>query len=165
MPQLDKDQSRATDQSQSTTQTGQAGADGGKRDAQGDYARSLVSPAQKARSALKAAGMPLDTMIPDNVVAFEQKPDGSFTLKLGSDVRRKVGDVTLVLTTNISGRLGSGTLTDVSGIYGEKKVAFITGKGNVTKVTRAGDELVIETDNSMAKEVRVKVAALKGGVG
>jgi hypothetical protein len=161
MPEHQQQQTQTTDQTRNTSRQQGQDADPRARDAQADHVRGLASPAQKARSALRNAGLPLDHMIPESAKAFDQQPDGSFTLQLAGDVRHKIGDVTLVLTSKISGKLGSGTLTNVSGIYGEKKVAFITGKGNVQTVTRAGDELVITTDHSMAKEIRLKVADVK----
>ncbi len=159
MPELQQQQTQTTDQSRTPARQQGQDADPRARNAQAEYARGLAgTPAQRARAAIKGAGLPLDHMIPESAKAFEQKPDGSFTLQLAGDVRHKIGDVTLVLTSNISGKLGAGTLSNVSGIYGEKKVAFITGKGNVKTVNRAGDELVITTDHSMAKEIRLKVA-------
>ena len=125
---------------------------------QQQYNQSLAKPAEKFR----ASGLPLSKFIPDDVTSFEQKPDGSFTLKLPKEVRIKIGATTLVLTTSIGGKLGAGEMTNVSGIYGEKKVAFITGKGNILDIKREGDELVVHTDNSMAQEMRLKLADLGG---
>lgn len=129
---------------------------------QQQYNQSLAKPAVKCRAAFRAAGLPLSKFIPDDVTSFEQKPDGSFTLKLPKEVRIKIGATTLVLTTSIGGKLGAGEMTNVSGIYGEKKVAFITGKGNILDIKRQGDELVVHTDNSMAQEMRLKLADLGG---
>lgn len=162
MPERTTTSEQVTDSTRGPARADAEQADPRARDAQADYVRSLGSPAQRARNAIRGAGLPIDHFIPDNAVSFDQKPDGGFTLKLAGDVRKKIGETTLVLTANISGKLGSGSMTDVKGIYGEKKVAFITGRGNVQTVTRAGEELVIQTDHSMAKEIRLKVADVRG---
>jgi len=138
---------------------------GGGGNAQADYNRRLAGagkPADTARTALSAAGLPIGQYLPDNVTAFEQKPDGTFTLTLPKEVRAKMGDVTLVLGTQVSGKLSKDEMASVSGIKGEKKVAFITASASVLKVRREGDELVVNTDNSAAREIRIPISSLGG---
>ena len=146
-------------------QTQQPEAQRGGGNAQAEYNRQLAGggkPADKARAALKAAGLPIGQYLPDNVTAFDQKPDGTFTLTLPNEVRAKMGDVTLVLGTQVSGKLSNGEMASVSGIKGEKKVAFITASANVLKVRREDDDLVVNTDNSAAREIRIPVSSLGG---
>ncbi len=158
-------QARAPQQTQQTEGQRTDASQGAQRGAnpQADYNRQLAqggTPADRARAALKAAGLPIGQYLPDNVAAFEQKPDGSFTLTLPSEVRAKMGDVTLVLSTKVGGKLSAGEMSSVSGIHGEKKIAFITAGANVLKVRREGEELVVNTDSSAAQEIRIKLASM-----
>ena len=68
----------------------------------------------------------------------------------------------LGLGTQVSGKLRNGEMASVSGIKGEKKGAFITASAKGLKVRREGDDLVVNTDNSAAREIRIPVSSLGG---
>lgn len=146
------------------TDVAQGMANAQQHAAQTDYLRSLQSqtPAQQARAALDANKLPIGPLIPDTATSFTQTPDGRFTLELPSEVRMKSGNVTLVLTPKIEGVMAAGQMTDIKGVYGEKKVMFFSGKGNVLSMKVNGDMLIVETDHSQAKEVEMKISDLVG---
>ena len=129
--------------------------------AQQSYMQGLRSPADRARSAIRASGLPIDHLIPDSAVAFQHKKDGSFTLKLAGEVKIKIDNVTLVLTQSISGKLGSGKMDDVKGIYGVKKVMFFTGRGNILTMAVKGTKFVVTTDNSNAESIEFSLDRIR----
>ncbi|MFN3202895.1 MAG: DUF538 domain-containing protein [Bradymonadia bacterium] len=133
-----------------------------QRNAQTEYLRTLKSPAQQARAALEQFGLPLGGLIPDSVTAFNIGADGRFTLELEKEHRIKNGNVTLVLTPKIEGVMSQGQMTEVSGVYGEKKVMFFSGKGNVLEMKVDGEKLIVQTDHSQAKEIELDVSDFAG---
>lgn len=135
--------------------------DAAQAGAQQEYLAGLRSPADRARSAIRDAGLPIDHLIPDNAKAFEKKKDGTFTLQLAGEKKIKIDNVTLVMTQNISGKLGSGTMENVKGIYGIKKVMFFSGRGNILRMFLRGSKFVVNTDHDSAKEIVFEIADIK----
>ncbi len=161
MPELTSRDKSSQDQSSKAGASADHDTDPKTAGAQAENMQGLQSPEAAARAAIKQAGLPIDHLIPDNVVSFDHKKDGSFTLKLGGEVRIKIDNVTLVMTQSISGRFAGNSIVDVKGIYGEKKVAFFTGKGNITKMGVEGDLFVVNTDNSAAERIEFKVSKMR----
>lgn len=145
-----------------TTDDATMGASREQQGAQAEYMQSLQSAAERARAALRKAGLPIDHLVPDSAKAFQQTPDGKFTLDLGSEIKTKIDNVTLVMTSKVEGVLSSGKMTDVKGVYGEKRVLFFKGKGNVTALQVKGDVLIVNTDHPDAAEIELSISALKG---
>lgn len=152
-------QSRQAGDQAKDQQTAERDADQAK--AQQEYMQGLRTPAAQARAAINAAGLPIAHLIPDNAVAFQKAKDGTFTLKLAGEKKYQIGRVTLTLTQNISGKLGSGKMSDVKGISGTKKVAFFSGTGNITNMFIRGSKFVVNTDHSSAKEIEFDISDIQ----
>lgn len=116
-----------------------AGGQSKNRDELEAGAKADATPAEKARAALAAAGLPIGHLIPDDAKSFEQKPDGTFKLSLSGKATHQFGKVQLTLSTEISGKLGDG-VSDLKGVSG-KKGWF---SASVTRMYTDGDELVVE---------------------
>jgi hypothetical protein len=127
---------------------------------QTDYMRSLGKPAERAKAAFRAAGIPLDRLLPEDIVAFEHKADGSFVLKLARELRVNIGPHSLLLGTTISGILSMQHIRQLSGIGVERT------QGNAVHSARAGrlsflnGELLLETDDAALKKINLRSEAL-----
>ncbi|MCK6575425.1 DUF538 domain-containing protein [Myxococcota bacterium] len=138
----------------------QDAADLAKQQGQRKYMQSLGKPAERARAAFRAAGIPLDKLLPEDVVSFEHKADGSFVLKLARELRVNIGPHALLLGTTISGVLSMQHIRQLVGIGVERT------QGNNVQTARAGrlsflnGELLLETDDAALKKINLRGEAL-----
>lgn len=125
-----------------------------------EYMRSLGKPAERARAAFRAAGVPLDKLLPEDVVSFEHKADGSFVLKLARELKIHIGTQALLLGTTISGILGNHEIRHLMGIATERTHGSAVNTARGSRMTFFQGELVLETEGAGSKPVRMNAAAL-----
>ncbi len=147
---------KATEKVQDFEPTESAGQ--GKK--QVEYLRSLGKPSERAQAAFRAAGIPLDKLLPEDVVAFEHRPDGSFVLKLARELQIHIGGQALLLGTTISGVLALHEIRNLQGMSSQRTQGNATSSSRIARLTVQNGELVLDQDAGGQKQSRVKTEAL-----
>lgn len=125
-----------------------------------EYMRSVGHPAERAKAAFRAAGVPLDKLLPEDIVAFEHRADGSFVLKLARELKVHIGGQALLLGTTISGILSMQHIRQLMGISTERTHQSAVTTGKVGRLSFLNGELLLETDNAAMKKINLRGEAL-----
>jgi hypothetical protein len=125
-----------------------------------EYMRSMGKPSDRAKAAFRAAGIPLDQILPADIVAFEHKADGSFVLKLARDLKIHIGGQALLLGSTISGILSMQHIRNLRGIGIQKTHENAVTTGKVSHLSFLNGELLLETDNAALKKINLRGEAL-----
>lgn len=125
-----------------------------------EYMRSMGHPAERAKAAFRAAGIPLDKLLPTDIIAFDHKADGSFVLKLARELKVHIGGQALLLGTTISGILSMQHIRQLMGISTERTNENAVTRGKVGRLSFLNGELLIETDNAALKKINLRGEAL-----
>lgn len=108
------------------------------------------------RDLIKQRGFALLEFIPiEAVKSFTLDDDGRFKLSLEDKVSVKVNDVTIKLEKEVAGQIVDYSLISLVGISAEKRVMGIPVRAKILSAVKDGSELVVFTDNPIAREVRV----------
>lgn len=130
-----------------------------------EYMRSMGKPAERAKAAFRAAGIPLDKLLPEDIIAFEHKADGSFVLKLARELTIHIGGTALLLGSTISGILSMQHIRQLRGISVSKSHENAVTTGKVGHLSFLNGELLLDTDNAHLKKINLRGEALGDVVG
>ena len=110
------------------------------------------------RELIKQRGMVILDFIPiESVQSFTLEDDGRFKLVLANKVSIKVNDLTLKLEKEVTGQIVDYSVVSIQGLSAEKKIMGLPVRAKILSAAKDGSELVVYTDNPIAREVRVAI--------